>query len=123
MSGAGTPLALDDSSKARLFGHYVRVLVDTDLSGKIYNNVLVEREGHAFNVGIEYEKWSLFCNNCRLIGHSIQQCNKMANKILNLSKDGKQRHTSNVEKGKVLSENLAILNKETEDMEKQQLVS
>lgn len=47
----------------------------------------------------------------------------MANKILNLSKDGKQCHTSNVEKGKVLSENLAILNKETEDVEKQQLVS
>jgi len=52
----GTPLALDDSSKARLFGHYVRVLVDIDLSGKIYNTVLVEREGHAFNVGIEYGK-------------------------------------------------------------------
>jgi len=46
-----------------------------------------------------------------------------------LSKDGKQSHTSNVEKGKVILENLAILNKETEDgrgtvtMEKQQLVS
>jgi len=52
----GIPLALDDSPKARLFGHYVRVLIDIDLSGKIYNTVLVEREGHAFNVGIEYEK-------------------------------------------------------------------
>jgi len=71
----------------------------------------------------------LFCSKIRLIGHSIQQCNKIANKILNLSKDGKQSHTSNVEKGKVILENLAILNKETEDgrgtvtMEKQQLVS
>lgn len=72
-------------------GHLVtmiRVLVDIDLLDKIFNTVLVEREDHAFNVGIEYKKQPLFCNNGRLIQHSIQQCNKMADKIPNLSKDG-----------------------------------
>jgi len=44
-----------------------------------YNNVSVERDGHAFKVAIVYEKHPNFCNNCRSIGHSTQNCQKLVN--------------------------------------------
>jgi hypothetical protein len=31
----GTPLALDESTKNRVFGHYARILVDMDLSQQV----------------------------------------------------------------------------------------
>ena len=42
-SGIGTTLTIDDATQSRLFGLYVRVLVDVDVSKKLYNAILVER--------------------------------------------------------------------------------
>jgi len=36
------------------FGHYARILVDIDLSKRVYDEILVEREGFAFNVELKY---------------------------------------------------------------------
>ena len=55
-NGVGTPLLIDDATKARLFGIYAWVLVDVDMSGKLYDSVLVEKEGHTFPVEIQYER-------------------------------------------------------------------
>lgn len=55
-SGIGTPLTIDEATLSRVFGLYARVLVDVDMSGRLFDSVLVEREGHAFPVAIEYEK-------------------------------------------------------------------
>jgi hypothetical protein len=41
-SGVGTPLLVDDTTKSRLFGIYARILVDVDMSEKLFNSVLVE---------------------------------------------------------------------------------
>jgi hypothetical protein len=35
-SSIGTPLSLDESMKKRTFGHNARILVDMDLSGRIF---------------------------------------------------------------------------------------
>jgi len=37
-------LAIDENTKNKRFGHYARILMDIDLSQKMYNYVLVERE-------------------------------------------------------------------------------
>jgi len=47
-----------------VFGPYARLLVDIDLLKPIHDNVLVEREGFAFHVGVVYEKHHEYCNNC-----------------------------------------------------------
>ena len=38
----GTPLLIDAPTRNRAFGHYVRVLVDMDLSKRIFDEILVE---------------------------------------------------------------------------------
>ena len=51
----GTPLIIDRATKKRLFGHYARILVDVDFSRRIFYEIMVEREGFAFPVEVEYE--------------------------------------------------------------------
>jgi len=51
----GTLLLIDNITRNRLYGHYARILVDLDLSKTIFYEVVVEREGYAFPVAIEYE--------------------------------------------------------------------
>lgn len=70
--------------------NYARILLDMDLSQPIFNNLLVEREGYAFFVKIEYEKQPLFCNNCKHISHSIQNCKKIARNSMDLFKENKE---------------------------------
>jgi hypothetical protein len=48
--------------------------VDIDLSKKAYDEVLVERDGFAFMVEIQYERRPLFCHHCYSIGHNITTC-------------------------------------------------
>jgi hypothetical protein len=74
-SGIGTPLSIDRATQSRLFGHYARILVDGDLSDTLFESVIVEREGYAFPIVVEYERKPDFCSHCKMIGHSIQQCN------------------------------------------------
>jgi hypothetical protein len=55
-SGVGNPLIIDEATKSRLFRLYARVLVDVDMSRKLFDSVLVEREGYIFPVEIQYER-------------------------------------------------------------------
>jgi len=48
-------LAIDENTKNKRFGHYTRISMDIDLSQKMYNYVLVEREGYDFNVEAFFE--------------------------------------------------------------------
>jgi hypothetical protein len=59
-STVGTPLSLDDYIKNRVFGHYLRILVDMDLFGCFFEAVMVEHEGFSFNVDVPLHRfWSL----------------------------------------------------------------
>ena len=53
-SAVGTPIDIDGPTRNRTFRHYSRILVDIDLSKKAYDEVLVERDGYAFMVEIQY---------------------------------------------------------------------
>jgi len=72
-----TPLLIDNVTRNRLYGHYARILVDLDLSKKIFYEVLVEREGFAFPIAIEYEGLPEFCTHCHGIGHNINLCRQL----------------------------------------------
>jgi hypothetical protein len=71
-SGLGTPLVIDDATQARLFGLYARVLVDVDLFSKLFDIVIVEREGYPFSVEVQYERQPAYCSHCKLLEHTIQ---------------------------------------------------
>jgi hypothetical protein len=74
-SAIGTPLSLDDATRNRAFGHYARILVDVDLSRRLFDEVVVEREGYAFKLAVVYERLPSFCTHCQVIGHMIASCN------------------------------------------------
>ena len=78
-SGIGTPLTIDEATQSRLFGYYARILVDVDMSGKLFDYVVVKREDYAFPVTIEYERRPSFCSHCKMLGYSIQHCNHINN--------------------------------------------
>ena len=73
-SAVGTPIDIDSPTRNRTFGHYARILVDIDLSKKAYFEILVERDGFAFKVEVQYERRPLFCQHCFTIGHDVSTC-------------------------------------------------
>jgi len=73
-SAVGTPIDIDRPTRNRTFGHYARILVDTDLSKRAYDEILVEREDFAFKVEVQYERRPLFCHHCYSIGHNVSTC-------------------------------------------------
>ncbi|CAJ2645397.1 unnamed protein product [Trifolium pratense] len=79
-SGIGTPLSLDEATKQRTMGHFARILVDVNLAEELHYQILVEREGYAFFVEIDYENLPYFCEHCCCIGHSIDKCRNVNNK-------------------------------------------
>ncbi|XP_058725921.1 uncharacterized protein LOC131597230 [Vicia villosa] len=80
-SSIGTPICIDSASSKsafeRHFGHFVRVLVDLDLTKECIDKILVERVGFSFFVDIEYEKVPEFCSYCLCIGHNVSTCKRM----------------------------------------------
>lgn len=73
-SAVGTPIDIDGPTRNRTFGHYARILVDTNLSKRAYDEILVEREGFAFKVEVQYVRRPLFCHHCYSIGHNVSSC-------------------------------------------------
>ncbi|KAK2418107.1 hypothetical protein QL285_040346 [Trifolium repens] len=79
-SSVGTPLCTDVVTNKpkfdRTFGHFVRVLVDLDISNELSYEILVERKGFAFFVELEYENLPDYCSYCKNIGHNFDNCKK-----------------------------------------------
>jgi hypothetical protein len=73
-SAIGTPIDLDGLTRNIPFGHYARILVDIDLSKRAYDEILVEREGFAFKVDVQYERRPLFCHHCYVIKQNVTTC-------------------------------------------------
>jgi len=69
-------LTIDEATQNKRFGLFARILIDVDLSEKLFENVVVEREGHALSIKVEYENLPSFCHHCRTIGHNLQNCLK-----------------------------------------------
>lgn len=76
-SAVGTPLLIDNATTKRLFGHYARILVDMDLSRKLFHEIVVEREGFAFTLEVAYERLPAFCTHCQGIGHDVSACRRL----------------------------------------------
>lgn len=48
VGGVGTPIMLDEDNKNRSFGHHARVLIDIDVSLRLFDEITVEREVFSF---------------------------------------------------------------------------
>lgn len=85
----GKPLKIDDRSLCGIYGHYVRVLVEVDLSMPLQDQVMVERTGHCAFVSIAYEYLPEFCSHCRVVGHSVSKCSQHKKTSQNETRDPK----------------------------------
>lgn len=69
-------------TRKRLYGHYARIMIDLDLSSRLPNEIMVEREDFAFYVIVEYEKLPGFCAYCQSIRHTLQNCSKKGDNLI-----------------------------------------
>ena len=88
-----TPISIDGQTRNRAFGYYTRILVDIDLSKRVYDEILVEREGFAFNVEVQYERCPLFCHHCYVIEHNEMNCKRLNPKAAKIPDCGKKQVT------------------------------
>ncbi|KAK2429370.1 hypothetical protein QL285_027819 [Trifolium repens] len=76
----GTPICIDSVTAKPMHEHtfcqFARVLIDIDLMQPLRHKLLVERKGFAFFVDLEYEHIPAFCSECKMIGHSIENCRR-----------------------------------------------
>lgn len=56
---------------------FARILVDVDLSEKMFETVVIESEGQDLSIQVQYEKHPSFCAHCRMLGHNTQNCLKL----------------------------------------------
>ncbi|XP_026400343.1 uncharacterized protein LOC113296240 [Papaver somniferum] len=72
----GKPVKVDELTLKKTFGYYASVLVEIDFSKPIDKTVYVQSswdpEGYAQVV--EIPKHPGFCEHCKVLGHSIDQC-------------------------------------------------
>ena len=57
--------------------------MDVDLPKQLFESVIVEREGHALSVMVQYEKQPSFCTPCKMLGHDVHSCSKLSYANLN----------------------------------------
>ncbi|KAK2642189.1 hypothetical protein Ddye_023952 [Dipteronia dyeriana] len=80
--GIGVPLRMDKAIIDGEFGHYVRVLVDVDMSTLLPSLVLLERdEIHSSFISVEYENLPSFCSIFSSIGHLPGSCHWNKSKV------------------------------------------
>lgn len=69
--GVNLPLNIDRRTLTKEFGLYARVLVDVNSTKPLPDDILVIRRNREFFVYIGYEHCPSYCEDCRVIGHSI----------------------------------------------------
>jgi hypothetical protein len=91
----GTPICIDSVTAKpmheRTFGQFARVLVDLDLQQPLRYKLLVERKGFAFFVDLEYEHIPPFCTECKMIGHSLDNCKRRNMEELRVTKENNNK--------------------------------
>ncbi|PON79824.1 Zinc knuckle CX2CX4HX4C [Parasponia andersonii] len=58
------------------FGHFTRILIDTDLSQLILDSLIVEVRNDCLFILLEYERLHAFCSSCKIVGHDISSCRR-----------------------------------------------
>jgi hypothetical protein len=70
----GMPLTFDVAKPNKVFGHYAPILVDKDLSRRIFHEIMVEQNRYALKVVVVYEKFPELCYHCISIDHNTSTC-------------------------------------------------
>lgn len=108
--GVGIPLQLDQPTRQRRYGHFVRVLVGVDMSQSLPSTLWVEMKGHRFHVDITYDKLPQYCSHCSTVGHALANCrlvhpNRVEHKARVVERVGVE-----AEEGKIVDMNLHFEN-------------
>jgi hypothetical protein len=106
-SAIGMPLALDEATKNRTSCQYARILVDLDLSQRIFYDILVEREGYTFKLSVVYERLPEFCHHCHVVGHNVSICKWLYPPKVELKIDIKKNELHEVNKTIAIQEYVA----------------
>lgn len=72
-----------------------------DLSENMFEYVVVERKNHALSIAIQYEKHPTFYANCKMIGHTLQNCSKLGAPSSSKNQAQKSQHDPNTSKPNV----------------------
>ncbi|XP_057808817.1 uncharacterized protein LOC131023287 [Salvia miltiorrhiza] len=76
----GHPIRIDAASVKKDFGQFARVLVELDMSKPLPTTLLFDEGDFAFYIEFTYEKLPLYCNRCKITGHSPDRCFKAIQK-------------------------------------------
>lgn len=76
----GILLTFDVATQNKAFGHSAPILVDKDLSRRIFYEIMVEQDRYAFKVEVVYEKFPELCYHWISIGHNISTCHWLQQK-------------------------------------------
>jgi len=63
----GVPISINDVTLKYTFGHFARLLIVINLSKNLHQQILVQREGYAFSIKVEYEKRPFFVPLVKLL--------------------------------------------------------
>lgn len=74
----GNPLKMDGNAASGIFGSFVQVLAEIDLTHGIQESVVIARGNVSFSVEFEYENASPFCGASQHIGHLAANCRRYA---------------------------------------------
>ncbi|KAH6800556.1 hypothetical protein C2S52_001020 [Perilla frutescens var. hirtella] len=73
----GTPLKFDGNTLHGMVGYYDRILIEIDMLHTLQSSVMIDRGDTSFFVDLHYESLPLFCNECKIVGHSTSKCRKL----------------------------------------------
>lgn len=94
-----TRLNIDNATKQHVFRNYARVLVDVDFSLHIFDEIMVERDGFAFKLGVAYE-WLLEFFSHLLNDWSQRACTWLKHKMVvdKVDKIGREKKPTHARK-------------------------
>lgn len=99
-----SPVTIDPASLRRNFCMYASVQVDIDLRFTLLQKVLIERNGHSFEVGVAYESLPEFCTHCMSIGHFVGNCRSLKRTQEEATKVNPSKETKAITTSKIAQE-------------------
>ncbi|PKU80185.1 hypothetical protein MA16_Dca011930 [Dendrobium catenatum] len=101
----GRPLQTDQATAARTRPSVARILVEVDISKKHPKEVWVGSKAFGYLQKVEFEKTPDFCQNCKIHGHSVNECFKLHPHLKKIVVQNKEGIVSEENQEEILSNN------------------
>lgn len=67
-------IKMDERTRNGCMCHYTRILIEIDMTKESEDYVMFEIAGEVMFASLEYKQLPPFCNNCGIMGHSLDIC-------------------------------------------------